>query len=69
MKQLANKPLLLGLIFTFPLWIVSGDIVVALCVGLLVSFLIAMLHSLRVLKRNPPGDDSVGGSSDQEGQR
>lgn len=69
MKQLANKPLLLGLILTLPLWIISGNIVVALCVGLLVSFLIAMLHSLHVLKRNPPGNDPAGGSSDQEGQR
>ena len=51
MKQLAQKPLFLSLMLAFVLWLVLDNFVVALAIGLLVGFMVSMLHSLRVLKR------------------
>lgn len=52
MKQLANKPLLLAAILTVPLWIVFGNFLVGLMVALFAAFLIAMCHTLYILKRS-----------------
>lgn len=54
MKDLVRAPALLSLLLSFPLWIVFGNYIVALIVALLAAFLIAMCHSLLVLKRQPP---------------
>lgn len=51
MKQLANKPLLLAAILTIPLWIILGNFLVGLMVGLFAAFLIAMCRSLYLLKQ------------------
>ncbi|OWT59250.1 hypothetical protein [Candidimonas nitroreducens] len=53
MKLLARKPLLLAALLSIPLWIALGNFIVAVCVALLLSFLIAMCHALYVLRRAP----------------
>lgn len=50
MKLLARKPLLLAFLLSLPLWVVFGNYLVAIMVGLLASFLIAMCHALYVLR-------------------
>ena len=50
MKLLARKPLLLAFLSSLPLWVVFGNYLVAIMVGLLASFLIAMCHALYVLR-------------------
>lgn len=52
MRQLVNRPMLLAALMVIPLWIILGNFVVALIVSLLVAFLLAMVHSLRVLKKH-----------------
>ena len=52
MRQLANRPMLLAALLLIPMWIVLSNFVVALMVSLLVAFLVAMVHSLRVLKKH-----------------
>lgn len=61
MRQLANRPMLLAALLVIPLWVIFSNFVVALAVSLLVAFLVAMIHSLRVLKKQErhekqPGD-------------
>lgn len=51
MKQLAQKPLFLSLLLAIVLWFVFDNFVVAAAVGLLTGFMVSMLHSLHVLKR------------------
>ncbi len=51
MRQLANRPLFLAAILAIPLWFVLDNFVVAAMVALLVAFLAAMVHSLRILKK------------------
>ena len=51
MKQLAQKPLFLSLLLAVVLWFVFDNFVVAAAVGLLAGFMVSMLHSLHVLKR------------------
>jgi hypothetical protein len=53
MKLLARKPLLLAALLCIPLWIALGNFIVAVCVALLLSFLVAMCHALYVLRRAP----------------
>lgn len=50
MKALIHKPFLFGLLLSLPLWIILHNFIVALSLGLLLSFLIAMLVSLHRLK-------------------
>lgn len=52
MRQLVNRPLFLAALLVIPLWILLGNFVVALMAALLVAFLAAMVHSLRVLKKH-----------------
>jgi len=54
MKQILNRPFLLALLLSVPLWIVFGNYVVAIIAALLVSFLLSMYNALRVLKRRQP---------------
>ena len=42
----------LAALLVIPLWMVLGNFIVALMVALLVAFFAAMVHSLRVLKKN-----------------
>ncbi|HLV28976.1 MAG TPA: hypothetical protein VKY60_07620 [Burkholderiaceae bacterium] len=51
MKQILNRPFLLGLILSLPLWIVFGNYVVAIAAALLLSFLVSMYNALRALQR------------------
>lgn len=51
MTQLLRKPFLLALILSLPLWVLFHNYVVALCVGLLVSFLFSMIDSLLTIQR------------------
>lgn len=51
MKQILNRPLLLALILTLPLWIAFNNFIVAIIVALLLSFLLSMYNALRVLRR------------------
>lgn len=51
MKQLLKKPFLLALILSLPLWIVFNNYIVAICVALLVAFLLAMIDSIIVVQR------------------
>lgn len=68
MKQLANKPLILSFLLTLPIWVITGNFIVALMIGLLVSFFIAMLHSLRVIKRQRLDHDKPDNSGGQDGK-
>ncbi len=65
MKQLLNRPVLLALILSVPLWIVFGNYVVAIMAALFISFLLSMYNALRVLQREraeerdePPSGES-----------
>ena len=51
MKQLAQKPLFLSLLLAVLLWFIFDNFVVAAAIGLLVGFLVSMLHSLHRLKQ------------------
>ncbi len=51
MKSLIRRPFLSGLLLSLPLWIVLRNYVVALSLGLLVSFLVSMLCSIVILDR------------------
>lgn len=66
MKDLVRAPALLSLLLSFPLWIVFSNYLVALIVALLISFLIAMCHSLLVLKRKAPEAQNKPTSQDTE---
>ncbi len=52
MKQLLRKPFLLALILSLPLWIVFNNYIVAICVALLVAFLLSMIESLLAIQRH-----------------
>ena len=54
MKDLARAPALLSLLLSIPLWLILDNFIVALMVALLISFMIAMCHSLLVLKNQTP---------------
>lgn len=56
MKQLLNRPFLLALILSLPLWIALGNYIVALIAGLFIAFLLSMVNALRVLGRKSAGD-------------
>lgn len=58
MKQILNRPFLLALILSVPLWIVFDNYVVAIMAALFVSFLLSMYNALRVLKRKKDGRDA-----------
>ena len=63
MKQLLNRPLLLGFLLSLPLWIVLGNFIVALMVALLLSFLLSMYTALRTLQgRDTSPEDAVDGA-------
>ena len=64
MKDLVRAPALLSLLLSIPLWFILDNFLVALMVALLASFLIAMCHSLLVLKRQAPNERE--GSDSQE---
>jgi len=66
MKQLLNRPLLLGFLLSLPLWVVLGNFVVALIAALLFSFLISMYVALRTLQRR---DSANGVGSPKEAGR
>jgi len=51
MKQILNRPFLLALILSLPLWVVFGNYVVAFMAALLFSFLLSMYNALRILNR------------------
>lgn len=51
MKQLLRKPFLLALLLSLPLWIVFNNYIVAICVGLLVAFLVSMIDSIIAIQR------------------
>ncbi|NYT22284.1 hypothetical protein H0A73_01595 [Alcaligenaceae bacterium] len=65
MKQLLNRPFLLALILSLPLWVVFGNYVVALIAALLLSFLLSMYNSLRILNRRK-ADEGPAGPEDTE---
>ncbi|MFA7669944.1 MAG: hypothetical protein WCX93_11395, partial [Burkholderiaceae bacterium] len=46
-----NRPLLLALILSLPLWVILGNFIVALIAALLLSFLLSMYNALRILNR------------------
>jgi len=50
-RILAGKPVLLAALLSLPLWVVLGNFIVAASVGLLLAFLLAMGHSLHVIKK------------------
>ncbi len=50
MKQILNRPLLLAVVLSVPLWIVLGNYVVAILAALLIAFLLSMINTLRVLR-------------------
>ncbi|MFA5522512.1 MAG: hypothetical protein WCY98_12200 [Castellaniella sp.] len=58
MKSLLNRPFLLALILSLPLWIALGNYIVALIAGLFIAFLLSMANALRVLSRKNPGDQT-----------
>lgn len=69
MKQLVNRPLLLGLFLSIPLWIVFGNYLVAIMVALFVSFLLSMANALRNLhSKNARPQEPHGRGSEQESQ-
>ena len=49
--KILNRPFLLAVVLSLPLWIVFGNFVVAIMAALLVSFLLSMYNALRVLQR------------------
>lgn len=49
--KILNRPFLLAVALSLPLWIVFGNFVVAIMAALLISFLLSMYNALRVLKR------------------
>lgn len=51
MRQLLRKPVLLALIIALPLWIAFNNFIVALCVALLVSFLLSMIDAIVVIRQ------------------
>lgn len=59
MKQLLRKPFLLSLLLSLPLWIVFNNYIVALCTALLIAFLLSMIDSLIVLRRQQQHTDSA----------
>lgn len=66
MKQLLNRPFLLALILSLPLWVVFGNYVVALIAALLLSFLLSMYNSLRILNRRKADERPAGPPEDTE---
>lgn len=54
MKQIVNRPFLLALFLSLPLWVVFGNYVVAAITALLVSFLLSMANALRIMRRGRP---------------
>ena len=47
-----NRPLLLALLLSLPLWIVVGNYLVAIIAALLLAFLMSMCNALRVLNKD-----------------
>jgi len=58
MRQLIKKPVLFGLLLTLPLWPLLGNGLVALCVGFLLAFFIAMIDAIFVLRRHDKQNDN-----------
>lgn len=71
MKQIVNRPFLLALLLSLPLWVVLGNYIVALIVSLLVAFLASMINALRVMRsggRHDPGAQSASGRTPVQSQ-
>jgi len=51
MKKMINRPLLLALLLSLPLWVVFGNYLVAIIAALLLAFLLSMVNALRVLNK------------------
>ena len=66
MKQILNRPILLALVLSLPLWVVFGNYVVALIAALLLSFLLSMYNSLRILNRRKADEEPAGPPEDTE---
>ncbi len=72
MKQIINRPFLLALFLSLPLWIVFGNFIVALMAALLFSFLLSMANALLTMRNRkpdttaprPPAADSESGRPD-----
>jgi len=63
MKQILNRPILLALVLSLPLWVVFGNYVVAALAALLIAFLLSMINALHVLRRTK-GDAQTGKGPD-----
>ena len=64
MKTLIRRPFLSGLLLSLPLWVALQNFIVAVSLGMLLSFLISMLASLHQLKQTRQLDDRPRSSSD-----
>ena len=51
MKQLINRPFLLSILLSLPLWIVFDNFIVAIIVALVVSFLLSMCNTLYLMNK------------------
>lgn len=59
MRPWLRKPFLLGLILALPLWLVLHNFIVAVSVGLLMSFLGSMVDAIVTLRNAPPTPPSA----------
>lgn len=66
MKQLLRKPFLLALLLSLPLWIAFNNFIVAFCVALLISFLLSMIDSIVVIRRQQRRAEYSDTTSDPE---
>lgn len=64
MKQILNRPILLALVLSLPLWVVFGNYVVAALAALLIAFLLSMINALLVLRRDKGGAEAGKGPDD-----
>lgn len=66
MKQILNRPFLLALALSLPLWIVFGNYVVAALAALLIAFLLSMINALHVLRRDKRRSEATKDPNDAE---
>lgn len=66
MKQILNRPFLLALALSLPLWIVFGNYVVAALAALLIAFLLSMINALHVLRRDKRRSEAMKDPKDAE---